>query len=802
MLSKKKINGWAAVALVFLVCAVVYGLLSSYPRELAVYSDELRYLDVARSLLQGRGLRVRNMPSDYQKILYPLCILPALLLRTTAAQITAIGWLNAVYMASAVFPAYALARAMRLNPRRTAFLVGVTAGLPTMSAAATFMSETVFLPLSLWQVYFFLRAMLAAPRARVGWCAAAGAFCYLLYLNKEVALYYLIAWVLVRGWVWWHDKAGWRAELACNAALLGSFLACFVLAKVTLFRGLGNSYNQTGWLTGEQWRFLPFALVCDALFTVLAFWVYPVLLPLCGLHRPRRGSDARRTQLPLFLLLCLGIGVAVIAWSITVREDLHDPSPRQHMRYLEPLLIPLLAVTMNTLDEALTPARKRLLAALTALWGIGFIVVCRAIGAGAGDNTLLQWFDFVADRTDRLPGGSQTLWLAVWRVCIVLGVAVLGVVLVRHRGRRVLAAAALVLCAACYLGEWRINRWTYAIPAESAAGASALNESLAALDGKVLFLPCGVRQRDSQLIETYVARDVYIVEYETLLQSGALADGVLDLTAEAIGPEYPGHPYTDLTAAPAHYDMVFITNPTSLHAEALRQVKGRGEALFIEKPIFSAEQTGLALDELLPAGQKAYVAAPMRWCGAMLALKDRLPALHPYCARVICSSYLPDWRPGVDYRTVYSARKALGGGVTIDLIHEWDYLVELFGVPEKLYNFKGTYSELEIDSDDLSVYIAKYPTLLAEVHLDYFGRGYRRSIELFCRDGSYLADFGKGTLTLPDGTVQHYEEDVNRRYEREMEYFVDYALTGCGESCNPPALALKVLKLTLGENVQ
>ena len=72
-------------------------------------------------------------------------------------------------------------------------------------------------------------------------------------------------------------------------------------------------------------------------------------------------------------------------------------------------------------------------------------------------------------------------------------------------------------------------------------------------------------------------------------------------------------------------------------------------------------------------------------------------------ARVICSSYLPDWRPGVDYRTVYSAHKALGGGVTIDLIHEWDYLVDLFGVPQKLYNFKGTYSDLEIDSDDLSV---------------------------------------------------------------------------------------------------
>ena len=567
MLSNTKTKHFLAVAVLFAVCAVVYGLLSSYPRELAVYSDELRYLDVARSLLQGRGLRVRNMPSDYQKILYPLCILPALLLKTTAAQIAAIGWLNAVYMASAVFPAYALAKTMRMNPRRTAFLVGVTAVLPTMSAAATFMSETVFLPLSLWQVYFFLRAMLATPKARVGWCAAAGAFCYLLYLNKEVALYYLIAWVLVRAWVWWHDKASWRAELACNAALLGSFLVCFLLAKATLFRGLGNSYNQTGWLTGEQWRFLPFALVCDALFTVLAFWVFPVLLPLCGLHRPQKGSDPRRTQLPLFLLLSLGIGVAVIAWSITVREDLGSPSPRQHMRYLEPLLIPLLAVTLNVLDEKLTKIRRTLLAALTALWGVGFVAVCRAIGAGAGDNTLLQWFDFVADRTDRLPVLSQTAWLAVWRVAIAVGVAVLGVVLVRRKGRRALSAAALALCVLCYLGEWRIDRWTYEIPAETARAASALNDELEKLDGTVLFIPCGVRQRDSQLIETYVVRDVYIVEYETLLQSGALADGVLDLAAEPVAPEYPGKPYEDLQTA----DWLLIADGVPVDTAALEK---------------------------------------------------------------------------------------------------------------------------------------------------------------------------------------------------------------------------------------
>ena len=88
------------------------------------------------------------------------------------------------------------------------------------------------------------------------------------------------------------------------------------------------------------------------------------------------------------MLLSLGIGVAVIAWSITVREDLGSPSPRQHTRYLEPLLIPLLAVTLDTLDEKLTKTRRRILAALTIAWGVLFVAVCRAIGAGAGDNTL------------------------------------------------------------------------------------------------------------------------------------------------------------------------------------------------------------------------------------------------------------------------------------------------------------------------------------------------------------------------------------------------------------------------------
>ena len=256
------------------------------------------------------------------------------------------------------------------------------------------------------------------------------------------------------------------------------------------------------------------------------------------------------------------------------------------------------------------------------------------------------------------------------------------------------------------------------------------------------------------------------------------------------------HQYTNSDKI-GHYDLMFIANPTNLHLETIRQLGEKADTLFIEKPIFddgmhSLEEAGLV-------GRRAQVAAPMRYCGAFLALQKELWGKRVYSARLICSSYLPDWRPGVDYRTVYSARREMGGGVTIDLIHEWDYLVDLFGFPLESCNFRGTYSDLEITSDDLSVYIARYPTMLAEIHLDYFGRSYRRTAEFFVQEGTITADFGAGTLTRADGSVVHCEEPVNERYLREMDDFLDFAQGKRAESANPPEMALRVLRLTLGQ---
>ena len=122
--------------------------------------------------------------------------------------------------------------------------------------------------------------------------------------------------------------------------------------------------------------------------------------------------------------------------------------------------------------------------------------------------------------------------------------------------------------------------------------------------------------------------------------------------------------------------------------------------------------------------------------------------------RSISSSFLPDWRPGQDYRQSYSAKKSLGGGVSIDLIHEWDYLSYLFGIPQKVNYMGGKKSTLEIDSDDYAIYIAEYADKILELHLDYFGRSIIRELTLFTEQDTIMGDIAKNKISfLKEGKI-------------------------------------------------
>lgn len=252
--------------------------------------------------------------------------------------------------------------------------------------------------------------------------------------------------------------------------------------------------------------------------------------------------------------------------------------------------------------------------------------------------------------------------------------------------------------------------------------------------------------------------------------------------------------YEDL---PNDYDVIFITNPTEFHIDTLKKVAGKSKNFFIEKPLTSMRKINDALKFVPEPDALYYVACPLRYTAVIQYLKKYVGENRIVGARCISSSYLPEWRTGVDYRDTYSAHKELGGGVSVDLIHEWDYLKFLFGNPQKVIYASSKKSSLEIDCEDTALYIAEYKDKFVELHLDYFGRKTVREIMLFTEEETVIGDLTNSRVTfLKSGKVIDFKENRNDFQKNELYHFL--GLIKKRISDNGIADAYKTILLTQG----
>lgn len=256
--------------------------------------------------------------------------------------------------------------------------------------------------------------------------------------------------------------------------------------------------------------------------------------------------------------------------------------------------------------------------------------------------------------------------------------------------------------------------------------------------------------------------------------------------------------YTEQVKEGKIYDAVFVTNPTSMHYGAIQKFASHAKSFFIEKPVFDSTDIDESFFENIK-DISSYVACPLRYNPVLLYVKENIPYQKVFAVRAISSSYLPDWRPEQDYRECYSAHRDMGGGVGLDLIHEWDYLTHFFGIPEVCYCLHDKISNLEIDSDDIAIYIAKTNKTCIELHLDYFGRETLRLLELFMPEETIYCDITNGKVKyLKQGITIELNSDRNSFQMNEIQHFFDI-IDGKTDNDNDVRHAYDVLKLAKGE---
>ena len=251
------------------------------------------------------------------------------------------------------------------------------------------------------------------------------------------------------------------------------------------------------------------------------------------------------------------------------------------------------------------------------------------------------------------------------------------------------------------------------------------------------------------------------------------------------------------------FDFAIISNPTNLHYEYIEKLAQKGIPLFIEKPAIHKLENADKLVQLIEEQKKVtYVACNLRFHPCIVFLKNKIDTERLIIneVNVYCGSYLPDWRPGKDFRTIYSAYAAMGGGVHLDLFHELDYTTWFFGLPNNNSSITRKVSTLNIDSIDYANYSFQYPCFTANIILNYYRRKPKRQIEIVLENDTWTIDLINNCITNDEGNLIFEVKNfsINETYNYQIKYFVD-CLKNNQKPMNSLKESIEILKIILKE---
>lgn len=251
-----------------------------------------------------------------------------------------------------------------------------------------------------------------------------------------------------------------------------------------------------------------------------------------------------------------------------------------------------------------------------------------------------------------------------------------------------------------------------------------------------------------------------------------------------------GQAFPDVATALAwNPDVAIVATPPKFHLAVAGELVAAGVPVLIEKPISpSLDGVDALLDTAAKKNVPLYVACNMRFHIGPATLKAALPSIgKPLFAFAHYGNYLPSMRPGVDYRTLYAARRADGGGVIFDSIHEIDYLAWLLGPVTSISCGAGRLGSLDIDVEDYAVQnLTHLSGTQSNVQLDFLRRRKSRGCEIVGSEGTLTwhsdgkqPERCKIERAEPDGNVTLLASDdaydANKMYVAMLDVFLDAA---------------------------
>ncbi|HLN12037.1 MAG TPA: Gfo/Idh/MocA family oxidoreductase [bacterium] len=254
-------------------------------------------------------------------------------------------------------------------------------------------------------------------------------------------------------------------------------------------------------------------------------------------------------------------------------------------------------------------------------------------------------------------------------------------------------------------------------------------------------------------------------------------------------------------------DVVFVATPTHLHMQAATAAANLGCHLFIEKPLaHTAEGTESLRAAVERGGLITLVGCNMRFHPGPAEIKrliDDGAVGTVIAARIQTGSYLPGWRPWMDYRSSYSAHAEQGGGAILDCIHELDLARWYFGPGRVLGAAVVPARTLGLEIEGVAEILIRHDSgVLSSVHLNVVQRDYRRGCQVIGERGTLYWDYEHPVVTVSRGDASVTTHALpagwapNQAYVDEVAGFLRCVRT-LAPTVNPIEDALATLSLAL-----
>jgi predicted dehydrogenase len=222
--------------------------------------------------------------------------------------------------------------------------------------------------------------------------------------------------------------------------------------------------------------------------------------------------------------------------------------------------------------------------------------------------------------------------------------------------------------------------------------------------------------------------------------------------------------------------LAVVCSSSALHARDLALLMPQVQALYIEKPVVTDEDGLRQLERALAVGwtRPSVVGCNLRYLGVMEKVKVALQAgvVGRACsASLRVGQWLPEWRPGRDWRMTYSAYRSRGGGVIFDLVHELDSASNLFGEIAQGQAAAASLSSLEIAADDSAAIVLMMKSgLPVQVVMDYVSRVAVREYTVVGDQATLRLDLIGRRLTVTGPNCNSVVETVNSDWDMEGTY--------------------------------